>query len=571
MSKGVSSKVVFKTYCQGQDELFPRSLDSMVPSDHPARLISRIIDGIDLKNIEKDYKGGGASSFHPRMLIKVIVYCYMNNIYSCRCIAKALQENVPLMWLSGNQQPDFRTINRFRADRLSKELEHIFKTVVEYSVTQGLLSLDVNYVDGTKIESVANRYTFVWRKNVERNLSTLKKNVESLIQDIRKVIASDEVSSESESAINEIDQEYLSKTIAELNDKLSKCLKNADKIQKREIGKAKTKIKHLQDKHIPKLLEYKLHLETLGHRNSYSKTDKDATFMRTKDDHLQTGQLKPCFNIQISTNNQIITHYTLHQNAGDPTTLPSHLESFHDMYNQFPKAISADSAYGSLENSTLCEKHNIKNFMKFNTFHIEKTAKYQADISKQENLYYNKQEDYYVCPMGQRMDKTKSGVKKTNNGYEYEVDYYSAINCNGCSMRGKCHKGSGNREIEVSHELQRHKNIQRENLYSSEGIRHRKNRGIDVETTFGDIKRNMGFTRFSMCGLEKVSLEFGLIALGHNLRKIALSRENTSKSPLTPRNIPLNAIFYLIFKIINPIILYYCNKTKSNSHLFKYA
>ena len=163
----MSRSVVFKTYNQDQLSLLPPSYDDLVPKNHPVRIVNIIVDRLDISALEKGYKGGGTSSYHPRMLLKVIIYAYLRNLYSSRKIEQALQENVHFMWLSGQSKPDHNTINDFRGKRLKGELKKIFNQVVLLLASEGIINIKDIYVDGTKIEANANRYTFVCGKNIK--------------------------------------------------------------------------------------------------------------------------------------------------------------------------------------------------------------------------------------------------------------------------------------------------------------------------------------------------------------------------------------------------------------------
>ena len=313
------AKVTFKTNLQNQTSLFPYNFDHFVDDSHPVRLVNKIIDRIDISDVLSTYAGGGTSSYHPRMLLKVIIYGYLNNLYSSRKIAKALRENVHFIWLSGQQFPDYRTINYFRGKRLRNNIEAIFKQVVLLLQGEGIITLEEVFTDGTKIESVANRYTFVWKKSIEKYKAKLEEKIQIVLDEINQAIAQDNQSvkdaDEKEAAIN--------LTSEELNEKIEELNRN---IKGQNIPrKVKKKIDKLQSESVPKLREYEIHLQILGERNSYSKTDKDATFMRMKEDHMKNGQLKPAYNLQLSTENNFITNYTIHQNPGDTTTYQHHL------------------------------------------------------------------------------------------------------------------------------------------------------------------------------------------------------------------------------------------------------
>ena len=184
-------KAVFKEYIQGQGILFPMILDSKISADSPARLVSQIVDNLDISGIIDTYDGGGTSSYHPRMMLKVVLFAYLNNIYSCRKIENALQDRISFMWLSGGQEPDHNTINRFRSKNLKDTINHIFTQVVIMLVEMGYLSLDVIYTDGTKLESRANRYTFVWRKSIEKNKAKLEIKIRKVLEQIEEGIVND--------------------------------------------------------------------------------------------------------------------------------------------------------------------------------------------------------------------------------------------------------------------------------------------------------------------------------------------------------------------------------------------
>ncbi len=267
----------------------------------------------------------------------------------------------------------------------------------------------------------------------------------------------------------------------------------------------------------------------MGERNSYSKTDTDATFMRMKEDHMKNGQLKAGYNVQISTEKQIIVNYSLHQTSTDFTTLKPHLEQFKHHYGEARfneiENMTADAGYGSCENYDYLQEQNITSYIKYNTFDIERKRKHskksQQNIKDRLFLHYNAEQDFYVCPMGQHMEAVQKKQTKTSTGFIQHITVYEAKHCEGCPLRGVCHSGQGNRRIERNHRLEQHKTGARERLLSEIGIEKRKRRSIEVEPVFGQIKSNRGFKRFTMRGLRMADLEFGLHALAHNMMKMA--------------------------------------------------
>lgn len=518
------AKVVFKNQTGNSPELFPINIFDRIAADHPVRLVDSVVEALDISEIIQKYKGGGTSAYHPRMMVKVLFYSYLSNVYSCRKIAKALTENIHFMYLSGNSAPDFRTINDFRGKILKDHIQRLFAEVVKMLVGMGYVSLDVQYIDGTKIEARSNRYTFVWKASVEKYKEKLEARIGTVLSDIEKSILSDNQETNKEELPRKINSDELREKLAELN----KRLKEPTKKQARELRK-------LQEEHLPKLEKYEGDLKTLGRRNSYSKTDTDATFMRMKDDHMKNGQLKPAYNPQISTENQFITHVSVHQTPGDTTTLESHLEGFEKAYDRQSAEVVADAGYGSEENYEMLEQKGVDAYVKYNYFHKDQKRKSKNNPFLPQNLFYNAEQDFYVCPMGQRMERAGTGNRVWGNGYESQTAFYQAKRCEGCPLRGMCHQAQGNRRIEVNHRLNELKTKARELLTGEKGLRHRSRRPIEPEAVFGQLKSNNKFNRFTFSGLEKVTLEFLLMAIGHNFRKMAAASSSPVKTTPTSR------------------------------------
>jgi len=508
--KSSKRNVIFKPYDPSQQLLLPPSLNELIPVDHPVRVIDEVIEKIDLDILLEQYKGGGTSSYHPKMLLKILVYGYLSNIYSSRKLEAATRESIYLMWLSGMARPDHHTINRFRSDRLKDVLKEVFVQVVLMLNESKHLDLKEVYTDGTKIEANANRYTFVWDKAIKTNKGRMVKQLEELWAYTQQVAKSE--LEETIPDLTAIDSKKVTETIEKINTALKD--KQVDK-------KIAQKLNYAKKEWPAKLDKYEQQQEILKERGSYSKTDPGATFMRMKEDHMKNGQLKPGYNIQISTHKQFITHYSIHQKPNDTTTLIPHLESFKKQYKRLPENITADAGYGSQENYTFLEQNQVEAFVKYNYFHKEQRPKKIDEPGKVDNLFYNKEQDCFYCPMGQQMKKIGSYKKETDTGFEQEYSRYQAKNCENCPLRSVCHKSKDNRIIDVNHELIRLKKRARELLLSEQGIKHRKQRPVDVEPVFGNIKQNKNFKRFLLRGIEKVEIEIGLIALAHNLAKRA--------------------------------------------------
>lgn len=352
------SKVVFKDYNPKQSFLLPPSLGELIEPNHPVRTVSDVIDGLDLECLIKNYKPGGTSSYHPRMLLKVLVYGYLCNIFSSRRLEESLKQNIHFMWLSGMSRPDHNTINRFRSERLKDEVRSIFTQIVLLLESQGHVSLKTVFTDGTKIEANANRYTFVWGKSIERNKRRIEEQLQDLWQYTQEVAAS-ESKDKTEVEFRAIDKEALEKTI----EKIDTALKG-----KKICPKVRQKLNYARKNWPSNLEKYAEQQEIMGNRNSFCKTDTDATFMRMKEDHMKNGQLKPGYNLQISTHNQFIVNYSLHPNPNDTRTLAEHIKIFKEHYNRLPEELVADAGYGSQENYTLLNNQGVEAYVKYNYF-----------------------------------------------------------------------------------------------------------------------------------------------------------------------------------------------------------
>lgn len=503
----------FKPYRQTQAFLIPPSLDELIAANHPVRIVSAVIDSIDIDCVIKKYKDRGTTSYNPRMLLKVLVYGYLNNIYSSRKLEAVLKENIHFMWISGMNTPDHHTINRFRSERLKHMLEQIFSQIVLVLVDSGYVSLKEIYTDGTKIESVANRYSFVWGRAIQTSKERIQKQLRELWAYTQKVAKQERKDDQPPPDFDNITPELIRETVEKIDAALRDGPQDVPQAVKQKLAYAK---KQWPDK----LKEYEQKQKVLGTRNSYSKTDTDATFMRMKEDHMRNGQLKPGYNVQISTNNQFIVNYSIHQNPTDTKTLIPHNEQHRNLYGTAPDVQVADAGYGSEQNYQYLNDQRTEAYIKHNYFDKEQKKNYEPGHPfAPEYLHYNEQKDEYVCPLGQPM-KCVGEHQQQSQGFTKIYKHYQAANCNGCPMRGACHKQKGNRKIEVSHQGNRLKNEAIARLKTQTGIYHRKKRCCDTEPVFANIKHNKNFKRFRLKGTEKVAIEWGLLSIAHNLSKI---------------------------------------------------
>ncbi|OME78572.1 transposase [Paenibacillus sp. FSL A5-0031] len=500
----------------------PMDLAEDIPENHLVRVVNAAVNRLSDRIFAAAYPGGGRDSYHPKMLTKVIIYAYTQRIYSSRQIAKAVRENVMFMWIAGRQRPDFRTINRFRSERMKFVLETVFTAVLQFLTEEKYVKLEHYFVDGTKIEANANRYTFVWGKAVVKHKAKLQEKVKTLFATI------EETEKQEEREHGHQDLSELGEAVEMTSEKLETAVKKLEeRLQEKPKDKPlKKTVRALRKDLLPRLQRYEEHQTVLGDRNSYSKTDKDATFMRMKEDHMRNGQLKPGYNVQIGTENQFIVGYSLHQRPTDTRCLKPHLEKVKAALGKLPRTVVADAGYGGEENYAYLENEELEALVKYSTYHKEKSKKWQTDVSKIDNWDYDKAEDVWTCTNGQKLVFRYESKDTTESGFEIRHRHYRSMSCEGCPIKSACTKAQGEREIRVSLRYMHYKRQVREKLRSEEGYALSVRRMIEPESVFGQIKNNRGFRRFLLRGLPKVSLEVGWLSLAHNLLKQAAIDQN---------------------------------------------
>ena len=509
MPRGKKLKVVFKQDYRQQGMLIPLDLNDMIAEDHPVRVVNDILDKVDISDIIKKFRPGGTSSYHPRMLLKVIVYGYINNVYSSRKLEESVKSNIHFMWLSGMRKPDHNTINRFRGQRLQDTLRPIFNEVVMMLCEEGLLNIKDLYTDGTKIEASANRYTFVWGKAIKTSRERIVKQLDELWAYALGVAASElDDTDPPGSGLKKISREAVNEYV----DRINAALKDKD-----IDAKVRQKLSYAKKNWPEALDKYEAQEKILGEgRSSYSKTDHDATFMRMKEDHMMNGQLKPAYNVQISTNNQLIVSYSLHQKTNDTNTLKSHLSSHIKNLGVKPSSVTADAGYGSEENYQWLKNKGITAYVKDRDFDRKQKVK-KATLKDQ--FIYHPATDRVTCPGGYKMKNAGTRIRITATDFQQTVTKYRTTRCGSCPLQQQCNAGNHRKTIELNHRLNQLRDAAVKRLKTKKGVKKRKQRCCDVEPVFAAIKNNHQFKRFMLRGLEKVSIETGLLALAHNLRK----------------------------------------------------
>jgi len=531
MTKKKASAPVFKPYMMNQMSLMPRSYDEVIPVDHLVRVVNKTIEAIDLQPLLSQYAGGGSSSYHPMMMLKVLVYAYCKKIYTSRKIAEAVRENIHFLWISGGNMPDFRTINDFRSKRMKPVIGEVFSTVIEYLVEGGYVKLENYFADGTKIEAEGNKHKVVWAKRKDRYQKRVKEQIGELLKQIDQANEEEEaeygdrdLEEMGGNGSGDVNAEKLKQKIAELNERLKK---NVQRSGTEKDKAARQAMKKLETDCLPRLEKYEQQTSLLAGRNSYSKTDPDATCMLMKEDRgAKRPWPRPAYNIQAGTEGQFIVGYSVHNQSSDPICLIPHLEGVRTGLNRLPKKVVADAAYGSEENYAYLEQHQLGNFLKYNSFYQDTHHYRNPEVIRKhqfraDHFGYDAEKDQFICPAKQRLSYLYTSKNKTGNGYESERRHYGAHGCNECPLKAECTKSKDNRQIQISFRLMDFRKQARENLTTEQGKQLRAERCVEVETVFGHIKHNMGFRRFHLRGLEKVKTEWGLVCIAHNMQKLA--------------------------------------------------
>ena len=520
---------VFKPYIMNQAALLPPSYNELIPDNHLVRVVNEAVEKIDVSALMAQYKGGGTSSYHPKMLLKVLVYAYSERIYSSRRIAKALRENIHFMWISGESRPDFRTINDFRGSRMKAVIEEVFAAVLEYLAAGGHVKLKHYFLDGTKIAADANQHKVVWAKRrenyhqrVQEQIKELLKQIEQANEDEQAEYGDDDLEEVGGNSQEDVNSELLKKKIDELNQKLRN--RTQSKKDARPLHQA---LKKLEKECLVRLEKYEQQEKTLAGRSSYSKTDPDASCMLMKEDRgAERPWPKPAYNVQIGTEGQFVVGYSVHGRAGDTACLIPHLEGMRTHLGRLPQNVVTDAGYGSEENYAYLEQHGVGNFVKYNTFYQDTHHYRQPEIIRKhqfraENFGYDPDKDEFICPAHQRLLFSYASRYTTDNGYVTDRRNYECDQCSQCPLKPQCTKAKGKRKIRISFRLLEYRRQARANLTSEPGRRLRAARSTEVETVFGIVKQNMGFRRFHLRGLEKVRTEWGLVSIAHNMKKLA--------------------------------------------------
>jgi transposase len=389
----------------------------------------------------------------------------------------------------------------------------LFYQLVCYLHEIGEIDYENIFIDGTKIEANANRYTFVWRKVVNKNEAKIFTKVQSCIELINLTYITNFA----------VAKKTLLEDIKEVLDYLNEIRKKEQIEFVHGIGKRKSKLQKFTEElenYYERQKKYNSHNILFNGRNSYSKTDPDATFMHMKDDHMRNSQLKPGYNIQIGVESEYVTGVGVFQYRNDTGTLIPFLENIKSNLGIKYKNVIADSGYESEENYLYLEEKEQKYFIKPQTYEKWKKISFKNDISKRENMIYDEVKGEYICHNNKRLTPVGITKRTSATGYISEVTIYECEDCNNCSYKSKCTKALGNRRMQVSKKFVKKRQVSYENITSNERVLLRMNRSIQVEGAFGILKNDYQFNRFLTRGKNSVKTEFSLLCFVYNINKL---------------------------------------------------
>lgn len=494
----------------------------MIPDNDSVRLLSQFVEEMDLTDLYSTYSRFRENQATPRQMLKIVLYSYMNHIYSSRSMESSCRRDVNFMYLLENSPgPDHATFARFRSIHFAPCAERIMAEMTNFLYDLGEISGDAIFIDGTKIEACANKYTFVWKKAVTKNLEKLLVKLADFVAECEELFGIKLV----------YENKVKMKHVKKLRKKLYALKEEGNVMFVHGIGKRKSPLQRSVEKLeecLDKLKEYTQKIHICGDRNSYSKSDHDATFMRMKEDAMGNGQLKAGYNVQHGVDSEYITWLTVGPEPADTTTLLPFLRSMEAHLKFKYWKIVADAGYESEENYLFIETNEQLAFIKPANYEISKTRKYQKDISRIENMEYNKDEDYYICKNGKRLISIKVVKKKSKTGYESEKTIYTCEDCSNCSYKKSCIKGNNCKtpleervkNLETSKLFNRQRKDSLDRIVSKTGCELRMNRSIQAEGSFGELKQDMGFRRFLCRGKKNVLAESILLAMAHNINKL---------------------------------------------------
>ena len=498
----------------------PLNIETIIPEDDSVRLLSQFVEAMDLTDLYSTYER--INSVSPRTLLKIVLYSYMNGNYSSRSMELNCKRDINFMFLlEGAPVPDHATFARFRSIHFAPCAKHILAEMSNAFFDLGEISGETIFIDGTKIEAATNKYTFVWKKAVTKNQAKLLIKLADFVAQCEqlydlKIVYGDTVKM---------------KHVKKLRKKLYALKQSENVVFVHGIGKRKTPLQksiETLEGYLSRLKKYNQQIHICGGRNSYSKTDHDATFMRMKEDAMGNGQLKPAYNLQHGVDSEYITWLTIGPQPTDTTTLIPFLKDAEEHLKFKYKNVTTDAGYESEENDVFLKENGQLSYIKPANYEISKIRRYKNDIGKIENMEYDAESDAYICRNAKRLTADHVRHSKSKTGYVSEKTIYKCEDCSECPYKAECIKGNNcktpleerTKTLQVAKTFLKYRQEDLERILTDEGIVLRMNRSIQAEGSFGDIKQDMHFRRYLSKGTSNVLAESILLAMARNINKL---------------------------------------------------
>lgn len=505
---------------EGYQLKLPLNLETIIPADDSVRLLSQFVEAMDLTDLYSTYER--INTVSPRTLLKIVLYSYMNGDYSSRSMELNCKRDINFKYLlEGKPVPDHATFARFRGIHFAPCAKRILAEMSNLFYELGEVSGETIFIDGTKIEACSNKYTFVWKKAVTKNQEKLLIKIAALIAECEQLYGIQIVHGDT----------VKMKHVKRLRKKLY-ALKQEENIKfVHGIGKRKSPLQksiETLEEYLERLKGYTKKLHICGKRNSYSKTDPDATFMRMKEDAMGNGQLKPAFNLQHGVDSEYIVWLTIGPQPTDTTTLIPFLKETEEYLAFKYQKIIADAGYESEENYVFLDQNQQLSFIKPSNYEISKKRTYKNDIGRIENMDYDEKSDSYICKNGKQLSFTHVRRSKSKTGYVSEKNIYQCEECKDCPYKKECIKGNNckipieerNKVLSVAKTFLKYREEDLERILSDEEILLRINRSIQAEGSFSEMKQDMQFRRYLSRGTSNVLAESVLLAMAKNVNKL---------------------------------------------------
>ncbi len=505
-------------YCNPKQAILPLFVSDFLDICDPVLTFDRFMEEIDLEKYLKTMPMHitGRIGYNPVSMLKTVLFGFMTNGYiSLRELEDSCKVNIRYMYLMNHATPSYRTFGYFINNALKPSIEKLFEDINKMIFAEHNVDLQHLYIDGSKFEANANKYTWVWKKTTEKSRYRLFAKITALLAEINEEISCTGIRIETNT-------EYVPEQMREITKRYAALSQISAKDFVYGKGHHKTsRQRHyeLLTSYTAKLEEYTEKLDTCGpDRNSYSKTDHSATFMRFKKDYMGNDQLLPAYNVQIGVADEYIAVADVNQYRSDMDCFIPLLERFNRIYGFYPRYPVADAGYGSYNNYIYCQQHGMEKYMKFPMFNKEiNDRKYQENPYRAANFSID-EDGTMRCPNGKAfVFRYRKNIQGNRYGRQEEV--YQCEDCSDCPYKEKCKKTDNNRTVRINRELTSIHEEVISNLESIHGALLRMNRSIQAEGTFGIMKSDRWYKRMVRKSMENVRLEIFLVSIGHNLYK----------------------------------------------------